>query len=74
MISGIVAVMFIGTAWGLTALRSDTSGDPGSKVMNQLTPTVSALPGYDVGSIPWVDQIPQMGTGPYAVKIKPISR
>ena len=39
--------------------------------MDQLTPTVSALPGYGTPALPWVNQIPQSLDAPYAIKMEP---
>ncbi len=71
-IPGLAALILVGVVvWGFTQWHSSTAGDPGGKLMVQLTPTVSALPGYDTGSIPWVSQIPQTLDTPYATKIEP---
>jgi hypothetical protein len=39
--------------------------------MDQLTPAVSSLPGYDTGSIPWVKRLPPTIGTPYATRIEP---
>jgi hypothetical protein len=39
--------------------------------MDQLTPTVSSLPGYGTNALPWVNQIPQSLVAPYAIRIEP---
>jgi hypothetical protein len=62
----LVAVL----VWTLAG-GSSVGGDPGSKVMDQLTPTVSALPGYATGSLAWVKQLPESLGASYAVKIEP---
>ncbi len=65
------AVLLVAIAvWALTG-RNSANGDPGSRVMDQLTPTVSALPGYGTAALPWVNQIPQSLTAPYAIRIEP---
>ena len=64
LIAAIVGAIFI--------FRSSTpTGDPGSKVMDQLVPTVSALPGYGTSALPWVGQIPQSLVASYAIKLEP---
>ena len=60
----VVAVFFISRS-------SAHTGDPGGSVMNQLVPTVSALPGYGTSALPWVSQIPQSLEASYAIKIEP---
>jgi len=62
----LVAIVF----WALTGGKS-ASGDPGGKVMDQLTPTVSSLPGYGTAALPWVSQLPQSMVAPYAIKMEP---
>ena len=47
------------------------TGDPRGTVMDQLVPTVSALPGYGTSALPWVSQIPQSLGASYAIKIEP---
>jgi hypothetical protein len=56
--------------WALTGGNA-VSGDPEGKVMDQLTPTVSSLPGYGTAALPWVSQIPQSMEAPYAIKMEP---
>lgn len=56
--------------WAL-ASRGSAGGDPGSAVMDQLTPAVSSLPGYGTDALPWVNQIPESMLTPYAIKIEP---
>lgn len=50
---------------------SAPTGDPGGTVMDQLVPTVSALPGYGTSALQWVSQIPQSLGASYAIKIEP---
>jgi hypothetical protein len=70
-IASLVGVIVIATVvFGFTKLHPSATGDPGGKIMIQLTPTVSALPGYGSGAIPWVAQIPQTNT-PYAIRDEP---
>jgi hypothetical protein len=52
-------------------IHGAANGDPGGKVMDQLTPTVSALPGYGTAALPWVNQIPQSFTTSYAIRMEP---
>ena len=64
-------VLLVGVALWSLASRSAVGGDPGNRVMDQLTPTVSSLPGYGTNALPWVNQIPQSLVAPYAIKIEP---
>ncbi len=50
---------------------ASTTGDPGGKIVNQLAPVVSAVPGYGTGAVPWVRELPQDIGAPYAMKIEP---
>jgi hypothetical protein len=50
---------------------NEASGDPGGRLMNQLTPTVSAIPGDGRLGVPWVSEPPQSMTAPYAIMIEP---
>jgi hypothetical protein len=68
IVGSAMAVLVIVLIWTLT--RPSPSGDPGARVMNQLTPTVSALPGYGT-SVSWVRHMPQCCGASYAVKIEP---
>ena len=68
---GAAVVLLVAVAiWALTDWNS-ASGDPGSRVMDQLTPTVSSLPGYGTAALPWVNQIPQSLGAPYAIRYEP---
>ena len=69
--TGASLVLVITVAiWALTSWHA-ASGDPGARVMDQLTPTVSSLPGYGTAALPWVKQIPQSLVAPYAVREEP---
>ena len=60
----VVAVLF-------SSRGSAPTGDPRGTVMDQLVPTLSALPGYGTSALPWVSQIPQSLGASYAIKIEP---
>jgi hypothetical protein len=47
------------------------SGDPGGRIMQQLTPTASALPGYGTVALPWVQELPPSLDASYIIKIEP---
>jgi hypothetical protein len=47
------------------------SGDPDGKIMNQLAPAASALPGYGTAVLPWVREIPQSLDASYIMRIEP---
>lgn len=67
-----VGVLLVVIIVGVFVFRSTAAtGDPGGKVMNQLVPTVSALPGHGTSALPWVSQIPQSLEASYAIKIEP---
>ena len=68
MIFGLVTVVLIASeAWLLA--RRDASGDPGGKVLSQLVPAASALPGYGTVSLPWAST-PNL-SHPYLIKSDP---
>ena len=48
---------------------AQASGDPGGKVLSQLAPAASALPGYGTPDLPWTTQ-PSL-TQPYLIKSEP---
>jgi hypothetical protein len=48
--------------------EASTTGDPGGKIVKQLAPAVTALPGYGSGAVPWVSEIPQDLGASYAIK------
>jgi hypothetical protein len=39
--------------------------------MDQLTPTVTALPGHGTAALPWVNEIPQSLDASFAIKMEP---
>jgi hypothetical protein len=65
---GVLAVIVV---WVFLFGSAPGSGDPGGKVMTELVPTVSALPGHGTSALPWVNQIPQSLMASYAIKIEP---
>jgi hypothetical protein len=68
---GLALVLLVAVAiWGFTG-RNAANGDPGGRVMDQLAPTVSALPGYGTAALPWVNQQPQSLEASYAIRIEP---
>jgi len=67
----VVLVVLVGVGiWAFTASTAQ-SGDPGGKVLAQLTPTVSVLPGYGTSTLPWVNQIPPALDAAYIIKTEP---
>lgn len=68
---GVGVLVFVVIFWVVGLRSTAASGDPGGKVMNQLVPTVSSLPGYGLSALPWVSQIPQSLTASYAIKMEP---
>jgi hypothetical protein len=68
----VAAVLIIGAcvtwfAWP----GSPSNGDPGGRVMNQLTPAVTSVPGYGTAALPWVRQIPPSLDASYIVRTEP---
>ena len=55
----------------MSSRLSSSSGDPGGQVMKLLVPSVSPLPGYNSGAIPWVSSLPASAQTPYVQKIEP---
>lgn len=64
----IVIVLLTAGGWWLFN-RTQDSGDPGGKVLNQLVPAASALPGYGTSSLPWVSN-PSLSRA-YVIKSEP---
>jgi hypothetical protein len=52
--TAIVLVLVVGS-W-LLINRLAASGDPGGRVIDQLTPAVSVLPGYGTSDLPWTSR------------------
>jgi hypothetical protein len=53
----VVVALLYGTA--TLASAATPSGDPGARVLHQLTPTARALPGYGTSAMPWT-KVPTM--------------
>jgi hypothetical protein len=66
--AGVLLVVLIIAGWILFA-RATASGDPGGKVIKQLIPAASALPGYGTPSLPWTVE-PSLSKS-YLLKIEP---
>jgi len=64
----VVIVLLTAGGWWLFN-RTQASGDPGGKVLNQLVPAASALPGYGTSSLPWVSN-PSLSQA-YLIKSEP---
>jgi hypothetical protein len=64
-----LVLLALGGVWVFA--RSQGSGDPGGKILNQLVPAASALPGYGTSSLPWASQ-PSTSL-PYLTKTEPHS-
>jgi len=71
VVFAIVLAVLGATVIGLVWLHDRTGGDPGGQVMNQLTPVVTALPGYGTAALPWVGEPPSSLNAPYIVKMEP---
>jgi hypothetical protein len=67
LVVGVIVALFIWLIWP----SAGASGDPGGKVMGQLAPVATALPGYGTGAVPWVSDIPQSFGASYAIKMEP---
>ncbi|MHB1088190.1 MAG: hypothetical protein ACYC19_05435 [Acidimicrobiales bacterium] len=70
-ILGVGVLVVVVGVWAFAVRSPVATGDPGAAVMNQLTPTVSALPGYGTSAVPWVSQIPQSLKSSFAIKLEP---
>jgi hypothetical protein len=70
VLGSAAVLMVVVIVWVFTSSNT-ASGDPGGRLMDQLTPTVSSLPGYGTAAVPWVSQKPQSLAAPYAIKIEP---
>lgn len=68
---GVGVLIVVIVVWVVAFRSTAATGDPGGKVMNQLVPTVSALPGHGTSALPWVSQIPQSLETSYAIKMEP---
>ena len=69
----VITILFVlgGVTWLVSWLHSQSSGDPGGRVMNQLTPAVTSLPGYGTAALPWVSQQPTSLVAPYIIEMEP---
>jgi hypothetical protein len=68
-VSSTVVAFVIAVGMWLLLARLDGSGDPGGKILLQLSPTASALPGYGTSSLPWSTQ--PSTSHPYLIKSEP---
>jgi hypothetical protein len=63
-----IVILAVG-GWWLFARHAEGSGDPRGKILNQLTPAASALPGYGTTSLPWSSQ--PSTSAPYLIQSEP---
>jgi hypothetical protein len=70
LMAAVAVVLLIFGGWWLFS-GGQGSGDPGAKIMNQLTPATSSLPGYGSDALPWVRAIPQSLDASYMIRIEP---
>lgn len=68
---GVGVLLVVVIVWVFGFRSTAATGDPGGKVMNELVPTVSSLPGHGTSALPWVSQIPQSLMASYAIKLEP---
>jgi|GEM_PF-2212856 hypothetical protein len=66
----VVLVGTVGAVWAAWS-RIDPDGDPGGQVMDQLTPTLAALPGDGTPALPTVSQLPTSPDAPYVITMEP---
>ena len=64
------ATLVVVTVWACWD-RIDPTGDPGGTVMAQLTPTLTAVPGYGTPAVPLVRDIPQALDASYVILSEP---
>lgn len=65
----VVPLLLVVAGLVLWSKLSAASGDPGGKVLAELVPAASALPGYGTSDLPWRSD-PRLD-GPYIVKTEP---
>jgi len=63
-----IVILAVG-GWWLFAGHAEGSGDPGGKILNDLIPAASALPGYGTTNLPWSSQ--PSTSAPYLIKSEP---
>lgn len=69
VVAGTLALLLVAIgSWVFS--RTQASGDPGGKILNQLVPAASALPGYGTSSLPWVTR-PPAASDSYLIKSEP---
>jgi hypothetical protein len=72
MILGLAVIMIAGACITWFVWPSEPAGgDPGGRIMKQLTPAVTSFLGYGTASLPWVSQIPPSLDASYIIKTKP---
>jgi hypothetical protein len=67
IVGGSVIALVLGGWWLYS--RSTASGDPGGRILSQLAPAASALPGYGTPALPWSSQ-PSVSQ-PFLIKSEP---
>jgi hypothetical protein len=70
LVVAIICGLIAGATWFVWP-GSPSSGDPGGRVLSQLTPVVASLPGYGTAALPWVRQIPPSLDASYIIKMEP---
>ncbi|MGD0749494.1 MAG: hypothetical protein ABSB68_16980 [Acidimicrobiales bacterium] len=66
-----VVILAVGGWWLFESHQGTGSGDPGGKIMNQLTPAATAIPGYGTAAVPSVSQLPPSLDASFIIKIEP---
>jgi len=66
-----IAILAVGGWWLFSGPGGTGSGDPGGKVMNQLTPAAAAIPGYGTAALPWVSHLSPDTYNSSIIKMEP---
>jgi hypothetical protein len=66
-----IATVAVGGWWLFCGHQNPGSGDPGGKIMEQLTPAATAIPGYGTAAVPWVRQLSPDTYNSSIIKIEP---
>ena len=69
--AAVIAILAVGGWWLLTSFLAAGSGDPHGKIMNQITPAATAIPGYGTAALPVVNQPPQSLSASYILMTEP---
>ena len=69
MLVALTGLAVVG-AWTFVDSIAPT-GDPGARVLDQLTPAAAALPGYGTAALPGLTEVPRGTSAPYITTTEP---